>query len=230
VPLYGKKVIGTVSYMGGVISVPEAFCNSWGKLVQWNSEYFCEGNETLLYDRVGVSYHAYARNCLVEKMKGDFLLMLDTDIVFDPDLLGRMINCMNKHKIDVLAGLYCYKAPPHSPVLYHWNKESEAFQPIGDWDKTAEIFEVGSSGAGCLLVKKSVYQRIKDELNEGPFDIINPWSEDHSFFRRLTKLGIKAYCNPNIYVSHISLKPIGLEDYDKNDVVLSDKYEVGGFL
>lgn len=226
--LIGRKPIGTIAYMGGVPTLPEPFVWSWGQMIQYNNDYLINGNESVFYDRATVSYHSFARNTLVQRMKGDWMLMLDTDHKFDPDVTARMLAKMNKYNIDVLVGLYLYKFEPHSPVLYRWNEENENLELIGDWDKDVELFEVGSSGGGCLLVKKSVFDRIKKELKEEPFDIIPPFSEDHSFFQRLRKLGIKAYCDPSIEFPHLTFKALTLKDYDKESIKLSPKYEVEG--
>ena len=47
-------------------------------------------------------------------------------------------------------------------------------------------------------------------LKENPFDIIPPYGEDHSFFMRLKKLGIKAYgaVVMDINKSQITVKPV----------------------
>lgn len=226
--LMGKKVIGTIAYMGGVMTVPEVFCKAWGNMIQYNNDYLCEPNESISYDSVGVSYHSYARNCLVEKMRGDWLLMLDTDISFEPDIAARLLYRLNRYNIDVLTSLYQYKAPPHSPVVYAWEEKIKSYAPIGSWDSDADIFEIGSAGAGCLLVRRKVFERIR-QTKEGPFDILPPYSEDHSFFERLRKLDIKAYCCPHIEVNHLKVHPLSLEDYRRNDVDLSERKEIGGF-
>lgn len=189
--LIGNKPIGTVAYLGGVFAIPEHFCWSWGQMVQYNTEFLCDPGKYVHYERAKASYHTFARNTLVDLIKGDWLLMLDVDHMFEPDLVARMITIFdNYHFIDVLTGLYCYKSPPYAPVLYQYNKKLDCFEPIVDWDKDVKCFEIASSGAGCLLVRRSVFDRIKKELNESPFDIIHPFSEDHSFFKRLKKLNL----------------------------------------
>jgi len=224
----GKKPIGTVAYMGGVLSVPEPFCFSLAQMVQYNSEYLCDAGEYVHYDRATVSYHAFARNTLCDRFQGDWLLMLDTDHVFDPDICARMVYLMNKHNVEVLTGIYQYKSEPHSPVLYQKSKDGNAFEMIGKWDDNCELFEIASSGGGCLLIKKSVIKRIKEELREGAFDITPPFSEDHSFFKRLEKLNIKAYCAPGIESSHLKYKEITMQDYKIEDLKFGERIEVGG--
>ena len=77
-----------------------------------------------------------------------------------------------------------------------------------------------SAGAGCLLVRKSVYDRCKKELKENPFDITHPYGEDHSFFLRLKRLGIQAYCDPLITLNHLRYDPISMDSYAKDDVLI----------
>lgn len=223
--LLGKKILGTVAYMGGVDHLPEQFSWSWGQMIQYNTEYFCDKGEIVHYDHATVSFHSFARNCLVDRMMGDWLLMLDTDHAFEPDLCARMLWHMDQAEVDVLTGLYLYNSEPYYPKLY--TKEEGGY--IGGWDKDAVLFQVDSAGAGCLMVRRMVYDRIRDELEESPFDIIPPFSEDLSFFERLSTLEIKAYCAPNIESYHLQTREVGLVEYQHQDVPLSSRYEVQGF-
>src|SRR5439155_20130556 len=138
------------------------------------------------------------------------------------DLAARMLHLMNVHNIDVLTALYQYKSPPYSPVLFRWN-EKDNLEMIGDWDSSVSTFDIGSAGAGALLVRRQVF-----EVVQNPFDVMPPYSEDHSFFKRLKEAGIKSYCCPLIEAPHLVVKPLTLNDYAKEDVVLSERYEVGG--
>lgn len=226
-PLYGRKPIGTVAYLGGVPAVLEDFAWSWAEMQCYNYEYLCLPNEYVHRDRAKVSYHSFARNSLVDRMKGDWLLQLDTDERFDPDLCARLVHFMQKHDVDVLTGLYCYKNPPHAPLLFTWISDV-GYSAIGDWDRTADIFEVGSAGAGALLVRRRVFDRIKAELKCGPFDIEPPFSEDHSFFNRLRKLGLKAYCAPMVELEHLIPQGISLRDYKVEEQVIGPRQEVEG--
>jgi len=223
----GKKPIGTIGYMGGLMSVPEAFMWSYGQMIQYNSDYLVEPNECIYYTRSSISFHSAARNSLVDSMKGDWLLMLDTDHVFDPDIAARLLNVMNINNIDVITALYQYRTHPHSPVIYQWT--DKGLEAIGDWDRLdgPYLIPIGSSGAGCLMIKRTVFEKIKKELKEGPFDIVHPYGEDHSFFKRLKTLGIKAYCAPHIESHHIQIKQLSIDnDYDKNKAVLSPKLRI----
>jgi len=223
-----NKCLGTIAYMGGVMSVPERFAWSWTQMILYNKDYLVEPGEDVFYTRAVVSYHSAARNSLVEQIRGDWLLMLDTDHGFEPDIAVRLLHLADKHEVDVVTGFYQFKGPPHSPVIFALDEAGEKITAIGDWQPGLELLQVGSAGAGCLLVRRSVYERIERELSCKPFDVTPPYGEDHSFFLRLAKLGIKAYCAVNVKAYHLEVREIDLDDYDRSDVKFSDRMLVEG--
>ena len=226
--LLGNKPIGTVGYLGGLMSLPEKFCWCWGQMVQYNAEFLCNPGQYVHYNRATVSFHSVARNSLVEGMKGDWLFSIDTDHEFEPDIVARLLHRMNAYDIDVIVGIYTYKSPPYLPVLYQ-SDDNGAFQQLVQW-QDADVFEIGSAGGGCLLVKRKVFDRIRDELKESPFDIEFPFSEDHSFFRRLYKLGIKAYCAPTVEAKHMIVTSVGVDDIQRDKITTISQKEVQGFV
>ena len=209
----GKRTIGSIGIMSGIPNTHTEFTLSLAQMLQYTHEYVCNVGEIVHLVRTDLSYHAAARNELVLQMLGDWLLMLDCDHAFAPDLLARMVYTMNTYELDALTAIYHSRLPPYRPVLYHWNKEDSGCIQVLDWDKKAKIFQVDSCGGGCLLVKRQVFERIYTELKEEPFAIIPPFSEDHSFFRRLKKLGIKSYCAPAIQSAHLATRPITSDQY-----------------
>lgn len=220
--LIGKKTIGTVAYLGGVMTLPEPFVHSYSQMIQYNYEYLLNPGEVIKYDHATVSYHSFARNSLVDNMQGEWLLQLDTDITFDPDILARMLLKMDKFGIDVLAGLYLYKAYPHPLVAYNYDPVKKEKRILADWDKNTDLLPLKSAGAGCLLVRRSVFDTIMSKLHESPFDIYfdkkSPLSEDHSFFERCWKLKIPVYAAPDVWVNHLMVKPLTEKDYDKSNL------------
>jgi hypothetical protein len=199
-----QRHIGTIGYLGGIMSLPEPFTWSWGNLVAYSEEALCSEGQHIHWDRTSLSLHDYARNDLLTRMRGDWILMLDTDVAFEPDFAARLVRTMMAHNVDVLTGIYSFKKPPHFPVLYVFNQKTERHEIVADWDREADLIETHSAGAGCLLVKRHVFERITSELKENPFDRFPGKGEDHSFFMRLRKLGIKAYCAPKIELQHLA--------------------------
>jgi hypothetical protein len=166
---------------------------------------------------------------LVERFLGDWLLMLDTDHTPDPDLAVRLLTLMGQAEVSVICGVYCHRTPPNSPVLYQWNTEGTGLEPVGDWDRSAKLIQVGSAGGGALMVRRAVYQRIRDELRCMPFDITPPFGEDHSFFKRCRQLDIPVYAAPNIESRHLEVRSFGLDTYTAPEIPEANRVEVGGF-
>lgn len=208
------KYIGTVAIMGGVPSIPTPFVWSWTQFVDYNARNL----GPIHYMTTSTSFHATARNQIVDGMKGDWVLMLDTDNQFEPDILARMLKRMEQDEIDVLVGLYQFKTKPHSPVIFKWNEKNIPIR-ITEYQalphEQFHYFPVDVAGAGCLLIKDAVFVRILNELKENPFDITAPLGEDFSFFNRLRKLGIHAWCDPAIQVEHLRWEGTKMAHYDK---------------
>ena len=129
--------------------------------------------------------------------------MLDTDLAFEPDLAARLVRFFELNKLDVLCGIYPYKSHPHFPVVYMHEPESDRHEIMADWDRSLSLLPIDSAGAGLLLVRRTVFERITSELHESPFDRYPGKGEDHSFFMRLRKLGIQAYCAPHVEADHL---------------------------
>lgn len=226
--LLANKPIGTIGYLGGQPALLEEFTWSLAQMIQFNSEALCGAGEYVHLAHTKASFHSFARNSLVDAALGDWLLMLDTDHQFGPDLCLRLLDRLNVYQADVIVGLYQHRQHPHVPVLYMKN-EQDLYAPLGAWGNVADVLTIDSAGAGCLMAKRSVFDRIRSELKEGPFDISYPLGEDHSFFKRCAKLKLKVLCDPRIECHHLQVKPITLNDYDKEAVSLAEPQEVVGY-
>lgn len=221
--ILGRKTLGTVGYMGGVPAVLETFCWCWSQMVQYNAEFLETGLTCIHYDRARYSDHAPARNSLVEGMLGEWLLMLDTDHEFEPDILRRFLTLQAETGAQVISGLYRFKTEPYSPVAY-----ANGSQPVASWPDDLQLFEIDGGGGGALFVMREVYNRITEELKCGPFDRLLGISEDHSFFQRCKKLGIKTYLAPRIEAHHLHIVPVTSVDAVAADRAVETTC-VGGF-
>jgi hypothetical protein len=216
--LLGRKALGTVAYLGGLPALLEPFCWSWGQMVQYNQEFLATEKTYVHYDRATFSDHGPARNSLVTRFLGQWLVQMDTDHAFEPDIIARLVRLADECEIDVLSGLYQQKGTPHVPVLYRWGDVGgkQMPQPIVKWPKEARVIPIGSAGGGCLFVRRNVFDKIADANSEGPFDKIHPYSEDHSFFYRCKELGIPCYAAPRIESRHLRIMPVTMEDFDSD--------------
>jgi Glycosyl transferase family 21 len=202
-----NKPVGTCCYMGGVMSVPEPFTWSWGNMIDYTNHYVASPGEMVHFDRVTSSYHATVRNEAATKFLGDWLLMLDTDHEFEPDLVARMRSTMEQGNLEVLSGLYRYKAPPYFGLAYRWQEDGKGFTPF-PFDLNQPLVPIDCAGGGCLMVRRRVFDRIRNELGCQPFDIMHPLSEDFSFFKRCMDLGIKCWLAPQIQSWHLMYRQV----------------------
>ena len=237
--LIGRKPLGTVAFLAGVPAVLTDFWWSCVQMVQYANEYMTQPNEYIHWDRATISFHSWARNAVVDRMQGDWLLFLDTDHSFEPDIVSRLHDRMYSYDLDVVCGVYQYRNAPHPPVLFAWKQElaedgkilAEGYVNVGGWiGQTTPIFEVAAAGGGCLMVRRRVFDRIKTELNERPFDVLGQAGEDMSFFSRLRKLGVKTFVDTRIECPHLMVRPLTLDDYDQSQATLEALPDTVGLI
>lgn len=147
----------------------------------------------------------YLTECAVAE-EADFILWLDSDMVFNSDLLIDLMKDIESGK-DFVSGLYFKRKPPYSPVLYkkiRIGMTSEETQ-IEDYDDypEGEMFEIDACGFGAVLMKTEIAKAII--AKEGhTFSPILGYGEDISFCIRAKKLGYKLWCDPRIELGHIA--------------------------
>ena len=208
------KVVGTIARMWAD-NVSSKFLDSLVKLAIYE-QFKLKSGKYIHYTKASVSWHELGRNEIVDNAMGDWLFMLDTDHVFAPDLLERLFRLKRKVKAQIINGSYQYKAPPHNPVANVWRNAGDgklSVIPITNWDRNAQIIQIGSCGSGCLLVDRPVLTRMMKELNANPFTIIPGLSEDYSFCYRAKQLGIPVWWAPHVECHHVIPTVLSLRDY-----------------
>lgn len=205
------KAIGTVARMFHENPAAE-FVDSLIPMLLHSQRFLCKENEYIHYDKGEVSYHELGRNRLSEKFRGDWLLMLDTDHIFDPDLLERILNFQQRFDASVVACCYLKKVPPHAPVAAAWINEKHLV-PVLDIPRDRDYILTGAVGAGGLWVKREVYEKLHNHFECGPFTVRDKFSEDFSFCLRCHDLGIPIHLAIQIEIPHLIRKPLMLADY-----------------
>lgn len=139
------------------------------------------------------------------KNEVDYVLWLDSDMVFDSDLMTRMIRTMQEQDIDMLTGLYFRRTMPYTPVLFDelkprkqggWNYSS--FETIPEHG----LFEVGGCGFGCVCMSTEVLMSIQAKHGY-LFHPMNNGGEDVSFCWRARDCGYKIMCDPDLICGHV---------------------------
>lgn len=155
---------------------------------------------------------------LAMQMEADYIMWFDSDMVFQPDTLERMMDVMDKNPdIDILSGLYVRRGAPFTPVIFSKLEVNEHGEL--DWDDVVNIpdepFEVAGCGFGCVLMKTDCLYEIASKENGGMwFTPIAGAGEDCAFCIRARESGYKIWCDPRIDLGHMAYAPVTREFYD----------------
>lgn len=145
-----------------------------------------------------------SRNKLVERsLKADYILFVDSDIVFRPNALRKLLEC----KKDIVGGIYFGKGFPHWPIAFY--KEGEGYQPFRG--ELTGLMEFDAVGCGFLLVKTEVYRKIRE-----PWFVFKPVKgEDLYFSEKARKAGYKIYLNCDVQPGHYASKVVNISDWKR---------------
>lgn len=158
---------------------------------------------TLVYD---------ARNRLAEiAVSGGFdrVLFLDSDMVWEPDMLDRFHAALDEGR-DVVCGLYTSRKPPIQTTLYSAmyleQRPGEKFsRPVLERMEGYPLdtpFKVKGCGFAGVMLRTEVLQRITETFG-APFSPLPGFGEDLSFCLRAADLGIEIWCDPRIRFGHV---------------------------
>ena len=150
-----------------------------------------------------------SRNRLAEyavRIDADYILWLDSDMTFPPDVLERMMKVLDEHDdIDILTGLYFRRSTPFTPVAFDVLETDEKGELVFEnMDISPDgIREVAGCGFGCVLMKTDCLFDIAGK--EGPvwFSPLANVGEDCAFCMRARKYGYKIFIDPSIEFGHM---------------------------
>ena len=197
-------------------TVPVAFVASLDALIPSGQcqKYYESGS--LVYD---------SRNRLAQKAVAegyDRVLWLDSDMVFEPDLLLALERTMKEENADLVTGLYfTRKYPNYRPVIYshvHYklNPQEGRVTPEAvtyfDYPKD-KPFKVSGCGMGVCLTKTAMLEDILKKKGL-PFTPMPGFGEDLSFCRRAEDLGYTMVCDPRIKAGHVGQLVVTEEIYE----------------
>jgi hypothetical protein len=118
-------------------------------------------------------------NFFLEKTTYDAILLLDSDMYFQPDTLERL----RSHDKTYVSGYYMRRMfRPIAPVWYEKNElEIWPQMPwLGDPER-GKLHELGGSGWGCMFVHRQVFEDMKPILKGEPYvieDDMDIWPYD----------------------------------------------------
>ena len=147
------------------------------------------------------TYLGELRNAMLNdarEVKADYLMFVDTDIIFPPDGLNRLL-AKNK---DIIGGMYNMKSLPLINTIKMADKDGKII-PVTDFEVPNKPFQCYAIPSGFMLIK---LEAIKDMKNPFNFDYDEKGEfigEDVGFCMRCQKAGLEIWCDPTINIGHI---------------------------
>src|SRR3990167_9012608 len=135
--------------------------------------------------------------------KSDYLLMIDDDMIFPPDLLDTLI----ADQKDVVGVAYHPRSETGEIIKYLDETHIVKLEQTND-PKYKKTFECHATGTGIILIKCSVFLKTPrpwfafEYLETGQCKL----GEDWYFCREIKKVGYKVWTNPTIKVGHLGEK------------------------
>lgn len=133
----------------------------------------------------------------------DAVLWIDSDMIFQPDLLETLSADLESGK-DIVAGLCFCRRFPYAPVVYK-RLELEGETPINesytDYPEN-EVFRAAGCGFGVVMLKTDVLRKINEQYHT-VFDPLPHFGEDFSFCIRARECGYEIWCDSTVKIGHV---------------------------
>lgn len=175
-----------------------------------------------------------ARNDVVahflDESPAEWLWFVDSDMGFAPDTVDRLLEVADPSERPVVGALCFGQREERPDGLQGW--ATRMFPTIYDWARkpdgevgfhirrdypVSSVVQVAGTGAACLLMHRSVCERIRaaegDEwFTRKRYPSGKPISEDLSFCARVNGLGVPVVVNTSVRTNHH--KPVWLSEVD----------------
>lgn len=162
----------------------------------------------------------HSRNLILEyavKNSYDFILMMDSDVIPPKDIIEKLLS----HKKDIVSGLYFNEFQSNNeikllPVAWFYLTEEEFSElksksniSVSRFEirrhmtleeaESDKLFEVLYPSAGCMLISRKVFEKIK----YGLLDTSIITSDDIYFFDKAREAGFKMFVDTSIKCRHL---------------------------
>ena len=128
---------------------------------------FLPPGQTVSWQVIEGSILPSQRNELVQRMQGDWILFIDSDMSFQPDAIGRLVKVREEHDLDIVGGLCFQRKDPHQPTMYMRESPTEGgYSFLEKWD--SDLVEVDATGFAFVLIHRRVFERMVRVYEERP--------------------------------------------------------------
>lgn len=175
---------------------------------------FDDGNTYSFNVRTGSLVYASRNVIALDAINGgfDYLLFLDSDMVFDGDVLQRLSASVEGK--DLVTGLAFTRQTPTQPVILKEIKYGGENELVYYTDyPQGSVFEIAGCGMACCIIRVDMIREIVEKLRQAPFDPLPGLSEDYSFCWRAAQIGKQLWCDSRIKVGHAGMYIYGEKDW-----------------
>jgi hypothetical protein len=172
------------------------------------------------------------RNELVRdflKLKADYLLMVDTDIEFEPHDVYQLYNEAQQNDRQIIGGMYfsflAGRPGERGRLMPVWFSEAipgGSLQVFHSFKPTEVIVPLAAMGMGFCLIRRDVFEKMATEMPEWAADdwtwfardpyvwhgITKRYGEDTCFCTRAGELGIQTWGHKGVVLTHWKKTPI----------------------
>lgn len=128
----------------------------------------------------------------------DWLMMIDTDIVFPPDAIPTLIS----RDKDIVGGFYMMKTrePMNTIKMGAFDPVAQEYtEAVKDWVPPPEPFRCAAVATGFLLIRMNAIKELPRPL----FPTVAPVGEDVAFCQQADQAGLEVWCDPTFPIQHI---------------------------
>lgn len=156
---------------------------------------------TVLHLPVDLARNKIVAN-LINNKPSDYLLFIDSDMIVPSNLVQRLLDI----DADIASALCFKKWPPHYPCIYKFDGEN--FKSIEDYP-TNKIIEVDGVGMACCLIKRKVFETIKQpwfsfkEIVDQEKKVIYVLGEDLVFCKKVKDNNFSIKVDTRLVCGHV---------------------------
>lgn len=134
---------------------------------------------------------------LAKEHKVDWFVTIDSDTVFNPGTLTRLME-MDK---PIASGVIYMRRPPYLPCIHNFDDNGNS-HPILNFPKDVP-FKVDAVGCGFTVFRKDVIEGMPDNPFNNTFSRIGEiQGEDISFMWKAKELGFEVWIDPTLDFGH----------------------------
>jgi len=211
-PAVAQKCVGTIAMVTrDQVSAHTAI--SWTMIDQ---SYLSPGEWIKKYIMVG-DVLPFQRNQCINDMEGDWILFVDSDMVWQPSAIKTIVETQAKFDLDIVGGLCFQRVEPFQPTLYKSNPRGDGYIYLEQWPEDVAL-EVDATGMAFCLIHRRVLERIsqnemhvpfpsdedRKEMVPIPFFSLNgQFGEDFQFCRDAQGAGCRIFVDTSVKIGHV---------------------------